>query len=99
MRRGILRAAAPLLAARRPARWWDVAAEWSGLAAPIAAAIALLFAWIAYGASPPGIEPERQEMEALVRPSLQAAPPALLLDRAEPSSDGVLEATLRREGP
>jgi len=88
MRRGILRAAAPLLAARHPARWWELAADWSGLAAPIAAAIALLFAWIAYEASPAGVEPERQEMEALV-----------LLNQAEPSTDGVLEATLRREGP
>lgn len=99
MRRAILQAAAPILAARRPASWWDVAAGWSGLAAPIAAAIALLFAWLAYDASPPRPEPERAEMEALVRPSLQTAPPALLLDRSEPSRDGVLEATLRREGP
>lgn len=99
MRRAILVAAAPLLAARRPASWWDVAAGWSGLAAPIAAAIALLFAWLAYDAGPPRPGPETFEMEALVQPSLQAAPPALLLDQSEPSRDGVLEATLRREGP
>lgn len=100
MRRGILSAAAPLLATRRSRRsWWQVAADWSSVAVPIAAAIALLFAWIAYDSAPPGSEqPERVEMEALVRPAVQTAPPDLLLNRSEPSTDGVLAATLQRPG-
>lgn len=101
MKRGIQAAAAPLLAARHPAAWWELAADWSSVAIPIAASIALLFGWLAYESGPspvPAPESERMEMEALVQPA-SSSPPALLTDQAEPSSDALLAATLRREGP
>ncbi len=102
MRRRILAAAAPLLAGRHPLAWWEVAADWSSVAVPIAASIALLFGWIAYTSSTPAAastpEPERIEIEALVQPQAPASPPALLIDRTEPSSDALLAATLRQGG-
>jgi hypothetical protein len=101
MKRGIQAAAAPLLAARHPAAWWELAADWSSIAIPIAASIALLFGWIAYQSNPsPASTPEseRMEIEALVQPAAASSPPALLIDQAEPSSDALLAATLRREG-
>lgn len=101
MKRGILAAAAPLLAGRHPTAWWEVAADWSSIAIPIAASIALLFGWIAYESSPspaPTPESERLEIEALVQPAAASSPPALLIDQSEPSSDAILAATLRREG-
>lgn len=101
MKRGIQAAAAPLLAARHPAAWWEVAADWSSVAIPIAASIALLFGWLAYESGPspaPAPDSERMEMAALVKPA-SSSPPALLIDQAEPSSDALLAATLRREGP
>ncbi len=100
MKRGILAAAAPLLAARHPAAWWELAADWSSVAIPIAASIALLFGWIAYESNPSGTsapESERMDIEALVQPTSATSPPALLIDQTEPSSDALLAATLRRE--
>ncbi|MDP2479783.1 MAG: hypothetical protein Q8W51_08040 [Candidatus Palauibacterales bacterium] len=100
MKRSILTAAAPLLAGRHPAGWWEVAADWSSVAIPIAASIALLFGWIAYESSPPPVptpESEQLEIEALMQPAAAAALPALLIDQSEPSSDALLAATLRRE--
>jgi hypothetical protein len=101
MRRSILTSAAPLLAARHPLAWWEVAADWSSVAVPIAASIALLFGWIAYtsgtsAAATP--EPERMEIEALVSPATASSPPTLLVDRSEPSSDALLDAALRQGG-
>jgi hypothetical protein len=101
IKRGIQAAAAPLLAARHPAAWWELAADWSSVAIPIAASIALLFGWIAYESSPspaPTPQSERMEIEALVQPAPESSPPALLTDQSEPSSDALLAATLRREG-
>jgi hypothetical protein len=83
MRRSILTSAAPLLAARHPLAWWEVAADWSSVAVPIAASIALLFGWIAYTSGT----------------SAAATPePTLLVDRSEPSSDALRDAALRQGG-
>jgi hypothetical protein len=46
LRRAILDAAKPLLAAKRDS-WWDVASNWATLLTPVAAALTLIFAGLA----------------------------------------------------
>ncbi len=57
LRRAILDAAQPLLAARRDS-WWDVASEWATPLTPIAAALTLLFAGLAIQQVIPSDEPD-----------------------------------------
>jgi len=53
MRQVITDSASPLLAASRSRAWEDVAARWSTLLAPAAAAVAIAFGGLAYSASSP----------------------------------------------
>lgn len=46
LRRAILDAAEPLLAARRDS-WWDIASDWATLLTPVAAVATLIFAGLA----------------------------------------------------
>jgi hypothetical protein len=46
LRSSIVRAAEPLLEARRD-DWWDVASRWAGLLTPVAAALVLVFGGLA----------------------------------------------------
>ena len=69
MKRGILARALPLLEARRPLMWQDIAAAWSRTLVPLAAAMMVVFAGLAYSAAR--------------RPATQAVaelPPAILLE-------------------
>lgn len=98
LRAAILERAAPLLAERRDEGWLGVAAGWSGRLAPLAAAAALVFGWLAYDAGRPA-EPEPAasvRAEGLVEPGEQA-PPELLTSGNAPSADRVLAAALQRD--
>lgn len=97
LRAAILERAAPLLAERREEGWLGVAAGWSARLAPVAAAAALLFGWLAYDAGR-STQPEPAasvRAESLVEPGDQA-PPELLTSGDAPSADRVLAAALQR---
>lgn len=96
LRKNVLLAAERLL--ERPRSWFDVTAGWSSVLAPLAAAVILVAAVIAYQTSVPSIA----EAEAPVEPSELAqslapdaeAPPELLIEIDEPSRDAILAAAL-----
>jgi hypothetical protein len=102
LHRNILATATGML--RAPGRTWhEVTARWSTLLTPIAAAIALAFGMIAYGVvedepvtvtidAPPAAR-EPLDLAPLLAPDAEA-PPALLIDMAEPSREAVLTAAL-----
>lgn len=97
LRAAILERAAPLLAERREEGWLGVAAGWSARLAPVAAAAALLFGWLAYDAGR-STQPEPAasvRAETLVEPGDQV-PPELLTSGDAPSADRVLAAALQR---
>lgn len=93
------RRAAPLLRRRRRGAVLDTAASLARLVAPAAAAAALLFGWVAHEATSPASDAPVAErpvqVEELVR-ARNGTPPALLTSSSAPSTDLVLEATLRR---
>lgn len=100
LRREILAAAAPLLRARAGS-WQDVAAGWSSVLAPIAAALALAFGVLAHRAArseaPPALEiVERAEWEPLLGLTPES-PPALLTGDREPTREAVFTAVLSFE--
>ena len=63
LRRAILAAAQPLLAARRDS-WWDVASNWATLLTPVAAVLTLLFAGLAIRQGLPGDESTASSTES-----------------------------------
>ena len=101
VRGAVLREAAPRLRRRRRRVLWRTAGSLARIVAPAAAAAVLMFGWVAHEASGPALEPagtavaERPvEVEELVRGE-NGVPPAMLTSASAPSSDLVLEATLR----
>lgn len=98
MRRAIADAAESLLESR-PLSWFEVTAGWSGILAPLAAALLIAFGALAYRASVPAEElavepaPEPVELVESLAPDVEA-PPALLIDGSEPSRDALLAAAL-----
>lgn len=98
IRSDVLRRAEPLLRRRRRDAVLRTAASLARVVAPMAAAAALLFGWVAHEASPPTPGPAVAErpvqVEELVR-ERDGAPPAMLTSASAPSTDLVLQATLR----
>lgn len=98
LRSGILREAIPLLEMRKADAWWGLAA-WASRLVPVAAAAALLFAWLATTAAPNRpLETSRtattdDTMELIVGPS-GSAPPSVLTAENAPSPDAVLTAAV-----
>lgn len=99
IRRHVLAAAEALETQARS--WFDVTAGWSSILAPLAAGLLVVFGTLAYRAA----DTDREDLLApatVERPtglihSLAPdaeAPPALLIDMAEPSRDAVLAAAL-----
>ncbi|MDE2878008.1 hypothetical protein [Candidatus Palauibacter soopunensis] len=99
LRRNVM-AAAEALFARRPLSWLDVTASWSAALAPLAAGLLVAAGVLLYRISLPDapefvVDPDPTPV-GLVRslaPDAEA-PPALLIDLAEPSRDAVLTAAL-----
>ena len=99
LRRNVLSAAEALLE-RRPLSWIDITASWSAALTPIAAGLLVAAGVLVYRvsdtASSQVVAEAGQEPVELVRslaPDAEA-PPALLIDLAEPSRDAVLTAAL-----
>lgn len=102
VRSGIMRTAAPLLEARRQDAWWGLAG-WASTLAPVAAAAALFFMWLATSAAPnqaPVTNPTAtafdsvsDSMELIVGPG-GATPPSVLTAEQAPSPDAVLTAAV-----
>lgn len=99
LRRNVRTAAAALLE-RPPLSWIDVTAGWSAALTPIAAGLLVAAGVLIYRLSEPAGPQVAAEAETeavgLVRslaPDAEA-PPALLIDLAEPSRDAVLTAAL-----
>ncbi len=99
LRRGIVTAAEALMERHAPS-WFEVTAGWSSVLAPLAAGLLIVFATLAYRASAPDVvdavaiePPEPLELVPSLAPDAEA-PPALLIDFAEPSRDAVLAAAL-----
>lgn len=100
LRTEILAAATPLLRIRAGS-WQDVAAGWSSVLVPLAAAIALVFGTLAHRAArsdaPPPVEiVERAEWERLLGPAPEN-PPAFLTGAQEPSREAVFTAAIAFE--
>ena len=99
VRNAVLTAAAPILRAREWS-WQDDVARWTSVLAPVAAAIAILFAGLAYRAARPEaearIEPIELEVDPLLQP-LDDGPPAMFTSTLEPSTDAILAAAIERE--
>lgn len=100
LRRAVFLAATPILRAREWS-WQDDVARWTSVLAPVAAAIAILFAGLAYRAA----RPEAPEAEARVEvfeidPVLQPladGPPAMFTSTLEPDMEEILAATIDRD--
>ncbi len=96
LRKRVLEAAAPLLRARARS-WQDVAAGWSSLLTPIAAALVLVFGALAYAASRPagqvGDSVSALEIEPLLAEETES-PPTLLTGASEPSRESVFIAAI-----
>jgi hypothetical protein len=93
-------AAAEALFERRPLSWLDVTASWSAALAPLAAGLLVAAGVLLYRISLPDAPEFAADVDSepvgLVRslaPDAEA-PPALLIDLAEPSRDAVLTAAL-----
>lgn len=96
IRRGVMRTAGPLLAARRPS-WWDEVARWADVLAPIAAVFVLFCAGLAFETARPGTEAQASAeapVVDLVQPPAPAGPPELLTAAREPSNDRILRAAV-----
>lgn len=99
MRKGVERAAAPMLRRRRRTAVWDRAGTLARMVAPLAAIALVVFAWVAREASRPAetlqqADVERPvQVEELVR-ARNGAPPTVLTSASAPSADLVLQATL-----
>lgn len=99
LRRSVMAAAEALLE-RRPLSWLDVTASWSAAVAPLAAGLLVAAGLLLYRISAPDMpelaadaEPEPIGLVRSLAPDAEA-PPALLIDLAEPSRDAVLTAAL-----
>lgn len=99
LRRGVM-AAAEALFERRPLSWLDVTASWSAALAPLAAGLLVAAGVLLYRISLPDapalaadVDPEPVGLVRSLAPDAEA-PPALLIDLAEPSRDAVLTAAL-----
>jgi len=99
IRRHVLAAAGTI--ETRAQSWFDVTAGWSSVLAPLAAGLLVVFGTLAYRAA--GSDGEEPIAASLVGPTPDLvpslapdaeAPPALLIDMAEPSRDAVLTAAL-----
>jgi anti-sigma-K factor RskA len=92
-----------LLRARRSAAGWQsVAARWALLLAPVAAALAVAFAGLAYRAGPgepPSTEVATLTVEQLVAEGRDDVFPALLTSATEPSKDHLLAAAMAGRAP
>lgn len=100
LRTEILAAAAPLLRARADS-WQQIAAGWSSVLVPLAAAIALFFGALAYqaarGEETATVEvAESTEWEPLLGPAPDS-PPAFLTGAREPSREAVFTAVIEFE--
>ena len=97
LRNAVLSAATPILRARDWG-WEDVVARWASVLAPVAAALAILFAGLAYRAARPEVEArvEPFEIDPLLQP-LADGPPAMLTSTLEPSIEEILAATIERD--
>ena len=101
IRRGILTAAEALIQARARS-WFEITAGWSAALAPLAAGVLVVFGTLAYRAavpvdhSSPVAAAELESPPELVRSLAPdaVAPPALLIDMAEPTRDALLAAAL-----
>lgn len=100
IRAAVMERARPLLARRRPAGTWEVAAGWSDVVIPVAAVASVLFTLLAVRASPgtPGgvaeAQPESVRIEELLAEPSPGDPPTVLTRGNRPDLDGVLEAAL-----
>jgi hypothetical protein len=104
MRRVIIDSAGPLLGASRARAWEDVAARWSTLLAPAAAALAIAFGGLAYTAAAPSSialapTPRPATVEDLVEPDVPDGPPVLLTADSEPSKDRLFAAVMLQDAP
>lgn len=104
IRGAVMRRAEPLLRRRRRDAVLRTAGSLARLMAPLAAAAVLLFGWVAHRAPPPsaasaGPAAARSpvQVEELVR-ARDGAPPTMLTSASAPSTDLVLQATLRPGG-
>lgn len=95
-----VRAAAAALLERRPLSWIDITASWSAALTPVAAGLLVAAGVLVYrvsDAAAPRVaaeaEPEPVELVRSLAPDAEA-PPALLIDLADPSRDAVLTAAL-----
>lgn len=99
LRKAVLAAAMPILHAREWS-WQDDVARWTSVLAPVAAAIAILFAGLAYRAARPEmeahVEPVEIEFDPLLQP-LVDGPPAILTSTLEPTMDEILAAAIERD--
>ena len=93
-------AAAEALLERRPLSWLDVTASWSAALTPLAAGLVVAAGVLLYRSSVPDApefaadpDPEPVGLVRSLAPDAEA-PPALLIDLAEPSRDAVLTAAL-----
>lgn len=100
VRRSILVTAGPILRASR-AGWSDVAARWATLLAPAAAALAIVFAGLAYRASTPEqvVVETPATIEELFGPSDAEGPPSFLTSASEPEAEHVLTAVIDYPNP
>lgn len=102
MRRDILVRAAPLLEARRPIVWQEIAAGWSSTLVPLAAALIVVFAGLAYNASRAAETTLAERapnygLEELVAPGDR--PPDVLTSAREPDSDVLLTEVISYREP
>ena len=96
MRTEILRRAAPLFESRR-LPWQQVAADWSHMLLPIAAAMVLFFAGLAYEASRPEPAGPPLTLEELIQPADLDDSFSLLTAGTDPSTDHVLSLVMNYE--
>lgn len=97
LRTSVLSAAMPILRARGQS-WQDEVARWTSVLAPVAAAIAILFAGLAYQAARPAVvaRVDPIEVDPLLQPMVDG-PPAMLTSTLEPSMDEILAAAIEVE--
>ncbi len=97
LRNAVLSAASPILRAREWS-WQDDVARWTSVLAPVAAAVAILFAGLAYRAARPETQAlvEPLEIDPVLQP-LADGPPAMLTSTLEPSVEEILAATIERD--
>lgn len=102
IRRDVMERARPLLAARRPARAWEVAAGWADVLVPVAAVASVLFTVVALQIGERAMGPAQVRatggqgvhIEELLADPTASEPPPLLTRRDQPDLDGVLEAAI-----